>query len=203
MIVAASSSERAEDGWTTELDSMVWARLFDADQKKTPLAARAAASRTLDRLQRRNLICYERSTTGSRQIAVTLLREDGSGSPYERPDGDDASNRFLRLPIAFWIDQFDAGLSLPAVAMLLVLAKERDWSAFPPDKMPDWYGISADTTQRGLKELLQRELVERRERYKKAPLTPTGKTMEYQYSLMKPMRPPRPGAHPNSTGEDT
>ncbi|WP_092978087.1 hypothetical protein [Actinopolyspora lacussalsi] len=196
VVVAASGGERAEDGWTTELDSMVWARLFDTDQHTGPRGARAAAQRILDRLQDRGLIHRARSARGSRQIAVTLLREDGSGKPYDRPDGGDTADRFLRLPVVFWNERFDARLSLPAMTMLLVLLKERRWSAFPPDKMPDWYGISADTTQRGLKELNELGLVERRTRYKEAPLTPTGTTMLHQYALLGEMRPPKPGKRP-------
>ncbi|MEU6602945.1 hypothetical protein [Streptomyces flaveolus] len=41
---------------------------------------------------------------------------------------------------------------------------------------PDWYGWSADTHERGLKKLLDLGLVERRERYEKAPLYPMGVT---------------------------
>lgn len=196
MVVAASGGQRPEDdGRTTELDSLVWARLFDAEQKMSPASARAAAWRTLERLERRRLIRKTRSEPGSRTIRVTLLREDGSGEPYTRPDGEQVADRFLRLPTTFWTRGFDEQVTLPGLAMLLVIAKERPWTAYPPGRMEQWYGFSGDTTQRGLKNLRELGLVERREGYTKAPLSPTGVTLLYQYRLVRTMRPPA-GARP-------
>ncbi|HET6706349.1 hypothetical protein [Amycolatopsis sp.] len=188
-IVGASGGTR-DGAWTTQLDSLVWARLFDAEATATQLAARTAAWRTLDRLEQRGLITKNRTERGARRIEVTLLREDASGEPYTRPDGQDESDRFLRIPTAFWKSDLDAKITLPGLAMLLVVAKEKPWSAYPPDRMEEWYGWSADTTQRGLKALLDHDLVERRETYTPAPLSPTGSTLMYQYRLVKWMRPP-------------
>src|SRR5437016_1203641 len=39
--VAASGAERDGDGWVTEFDSLVWARLLDAEQSATQASARA------------------------------------------------------------------------------------------------------------------------------------------------------------------
>lgn len=196
IIVAASGGER-EDGWTTELDSMVWARLFDAERYATPQAARTAAWRTLGRLEERGLLRRARER-GARKIAVTLLREDGSGDPYTRPDGAEISDRFLRLPTALWKRGLDEQLTLPGLAMLLVIAAEKPWSSFPADRMEQWYGWSADTTQRGVKNLLSLKLIERREAYRKAPLSPTGSTLLYQYRLVGWMRP-KAGARPDGS----
>jgi predicted transcriptional regulator len=188
-IVGASGAQR--DGrWATRLDSLVWARLFDAEATATQLAARTGAWRTLDRLEQRGLITKGRTERGARHIEVTLLREDASGEPYTRPDGNSENDRFLRIPTAFWKGGLDAEITLPGLAMLLVVAKEKPWSSYPPDRMDEWYGWSADTTQRGLKALLDHGLVERREAYLRAPLSPTGSTLIYQYRLVKWMRPP-------------
>ena len=46
MVVAATSASN-EDGWSTTLDSLVWARLLDAEDTATPAGARTAAWRTL------------------------------------------------------------------------------------------------------------------------------------------------------------
>jgi len=83
-------------------------------------------------------------------------------------------------------------------AMLLAVAREKPWSAFPAEKMPKWYGWSGDTTLRGLKKLLDLGLVERREHYRTTPLSPLGSTMSYQYRLVSWMRPK---ARPRPAGE--
>ncbi|WP_208026379.1 hypothetical protein [Streptomyces sp. Tu 3180] len=69
------------------------------------------------------------------------------------------------------------------------MAREKSWSTFPAKKVPAWYGWSADTHERGLKKLLELGLVERREEYKKAPLSPLGVTMAYQYARTAILRP--------------
>lgn len=196
LITVAANSQVNEDGWTTELDSLVWARLFDAHLfTATEQGARTTAWRILNRLADRGLVKLTRAR-GSRKISVTLLREDGSRDPYTRPGITD-KDAYLRLPIAFWTKGYDAKVSLPGLAMLLAIAAEKPWHAFPAERMDEWYGWSADTTLRGLKKLRELDLVERREVFKEAPLTPTGSTSFYQYRLVRWMRPkaqPRPEA---------
>ncbi|MEV3959252.1 hypothetical protein [Streptomyces albogriseolus] len=189
MIVAACSS--GTNGWSTTHDSAVWARMMDIGQTATEQSARTGAWRTLRRLEERRLITCHRSGT---MITVTLLREDGSGQPYDRPRGDTEDNLFLQIPATFWTKGYDEQLDLPALALLLVVAREKNWSAFPAEKAPEWYGWSADTHERGLKKLLDLELVERREHCTKAPLAPMGVTMTYQYQrtpAVRPRKPPR------------
>ncbi|MGW4824286.1 hypothetical protein ACWEP4_36465 [Streptomyces sp. NPDC004227] len=187
MIVAACSN--GTNGWSTEHDSAVWARMMDILETATEQSARTGAWRTLRRLEKRRLIiCHRRGT----KITVTLLREDGSGKPYDRPRGDTEENRFLQIPATFWTKGYDEALDLPALALLLVVAREKNWSTFPSDKAPEWYGWSADTHERGLKKLLELGLVERREEYKKAPLSPLGVTMAYQYQRTTIVRPRKP-----------
>jgi hypothetical protein len=146
VIVAANSAENS-DGWRTTLDSAIWARLFDADLSATSQAARTAAWRTLGRLEDRGLVSRFR-VRGGRKISVTLLREDGSGAPYTRPDGKTVPDRFLRLPRRFWTDGYDARIDVPGLAMLLAIAAERPWSAFPAERMEEWYGWSPDTARK-------------------------------------------------------
>ncbi|MFD5586720.1 hypothetical protein ACFWII_23365 [Streptomyces sp. NPDC127063] len=184
MIVAACSS--GVNGWTTTHDSAVWARMMDIDQTATEQSARTGAWRTLRRLEQRRLITCHRTGT---KITVTLLREDGTGDPYDRPRGDTEENRFLQIPATFWTKGYDEQLDLPALALLLVVAREKNWSSFPAEKAPEWYGWSADTHERGLKKLLALGLVERREHYEKAPLAPMGVTMTYQYQRTAVVRP--------------
>ncbi|MFD4919594.1 hypothetical protein ACFWNR_41130 [Streptomyces virginiae] len=187
MIVAACSS--GASGWSTRHDSAVWARMMDIQETATDQSARTGAWRTLRRLERRKLITCSRSGTS---ITVTLLREDGSGDPYDRPRGDTEENLFLQIPAAFWTKGYDESLDLPGLALLLVVVREKNWSSFPAEKAPDWYGWSADTHERGLKKLLALDLVERREHYTKAPLAPAGVTMAYQYQRTAIVRPRKP-----------
>ncbi|GAA2509639.1 hypothetical protein [Winogradskya humida] len=187
MIVAASSATNEQDTWTTELDSLVWARLFDAHKDAESAAARTAAWRTMTRLKDKGLIDCTR-TKGSRNIAVTLLREDGTRQPYSRPGLAD-KDAYLQLPIGFWAKGHDEKINLPGLAMLLAICAERRWAAFPAEHMPTWYGWSADTTLRGLKNLRELGLVEQRERYKRAELTAPGSTMFYEYRHVRAMRP--------------
>ncbi|MFD8431402.1 hypothetical protein ACFV1R_27790 [Streptomyces coelicoflavus] len=184
LIVAACSS--GTDGWSTKHDSAVWARMLDIDQTATEQSARTGAWRTLRRLQDRNLITCTRSGT---LITVTLLREDGSGAPYDRPLGQSEQDLYLQIPSTFWTKGYDEQADLPALALLLVVLREKNWSKFPAEKAPDWYGWSADTHERGLKKLLDLQLIERREQYSKAPLAPAGVTMAYQYQRAAAMRP--------------
>jgi hypothetical protein len=188
LIALGATSAENTDGWTTTHESIVWARLFDADKYANPQSARTAAWRTLLRLQDRGLITCKR-VPGSKKISVTLLCEDGSGSPYTRPDGKLPEDRFINLPRRLWTKGYDEKLKMPGLAMLLTIAREKPWSSFPADRADEWYGWSADTTLRGLKELVDLGLVERRENYRKTPLSPTGYTLSYQYRLVPWMRP--------------
>lgn len=184
MIVAACSN--GDSGWSTTHDSAVWARMMDIEQTATEQSARTGAWRTLRRLEQRRLITCHRTGT---KITVTLLREDGSGQPYDRPSGKTEEDRFLQIPATFWTKGYDELLDLPALALLLAVAREKNWSAFPAEKAPEWYGWSADTHERGLKKLLALGLVERRDHYKKAPLAPMGVTITYQYQRTAVVRP--------------
>jgi hypothetical protein len=199
LIIVAATSASNEDGWSTTLDSLVWARLLDAEDTATPAGARTAAWRTLGRLQDRQLIRRARSPRSNREIAVTLLREDGSGDPYTHPaDGaaKDPADWYFRLPASFWAKGIDAELTMPGLAMLLTVAREKPWSAFPAERMPEWYGWSADTTERGLRELVDLGLTERREAYRRTPLSPVGYTITNQYRLKSWLRP-KAGARPD------
>jgi hypothetical protein len=186
LMVVASCSNINEDGWTTTLDSMVWARLFDAHVGVTPQSARTGAWRTLLRLQERKLLTCTRKR-GSSNISVTLLREDGSGEPYVRPDGIAVEDRFFSIPNAFWTEGFAEKLDTPGLVMLLTVAHGKAWSSYPAKRVKDWYGWSEDTTERGLQQARDLGLVKRRETYEKKPLAPVPIVLIYQYRVAGPM----------------
>lgn len=192
IVLACCSAPNAKTGvYDTTHDSAVWARLLDTNVAATEQAARTAAWRTLQRLQNRGLIrCTRRP--GSTMISVALLREDGSGKEYTRPNGRTAADRFVNIPNAFWTRGYDEQIDVPGLAMLLTIAREKPWSSFNADKAPEWYGWSPDTHLRGLQKLLDLKLTERRATFRKTPLSPTGTTLIYQYRLVSWMRARRP-----------
>jgi hypothetical protein len=149
-----------------------------------PASAASAVSKILTRLEQRTLITRQRHGR-QRKIRVTLLREDGSGQPYTRP-GKDNPDRFLRLPHSFWRDGWHERLDLPATAMLLVALHEKNNFELPAERVPEWYGWSADTAERGLATLEHHGLITRTTRLKKTPLSPTGQTKVNRYLLREP-----------------
>lgn len=116
---------------------------------------------------------------------MTLLRPDGTGLEYTRP-GRGNSDRFLKLDHAYWTAGYSNTLDLPALAMLLVALHEKPAFVLPTARMPDWYGWSADTAERGIRRLVSLELLEVSKRLRKAPLSPTGLTQSNVYRLAAP-----------------
>ena len=114
---------------------------------------------------------------------ITLLREDGSGEPYVLPAT--AGDTYLQLPVAYWLDenQWCKKLKLPAKAMLLVALSLPPPFVLPVEKAPQWYGISADTAQRGLASLVQHGVLKVARTPKRAPLAPAGFTYDSRYTL--------------------
>jgi hypothetical protein len=184
LLLGITSSGDSQDGWSTTLPIGVWARAFGTTREATPASAASAVSKVLTRLEQRNLITRQRRGR-ERKIRVTLLREDATGLPYTRP-GKGNSDRFLRLPHAFWRDGWYERLDLPATAMLLVALHEKNNFQLPAERVPDWYGWSADTAERGLATLEQFGLLTHTTRLKKAPLSPSGLTKVNQYLLHEP-----------------
>ena len=181
-----------KEPWDVKRHSQVWARALNLGGSSS---SREAVSKAWRRLKELNLIESGRSR---RLSVVTILREDGSGEPYEYPDPTREEDRYLRLPFAFWLDDWYNTLELPALAMLLVLLAEKDDVVLPIDRVPKWYGISRATAQRGLEELREKGLAEIRVEQRREPLSPLGYTFERHYRAAGPFaRSSRPA--PGST----
>lgn len=163
------------------LPAGVWVRALTAPKGLTWSAS--TLSRAWKDLEDLGLIDRHRE---DRLLRVTPRREDGVG-PYDPPGGrKDRWNAYFALPDAFWDNEWFARLSLPALAMMLVVAKETNaktemWLTYP--KAEPWYGLKPQTAQKGLKELESWNLVHRRKEVIKAPLSPTGTTVRMWYSL--------------------
>lgn len=163
------------------LEGSVWIRALTA--KGAPTWSASTLSRAWADLIELGLVRKERE---NRLIRVVPRREDG-GADYEAPGGRrDRWNAYFTLPDAFWNDEVFAKLTLPALVMLLVIAKETSrqksvW--FTYDGAEEWYGIKPKSAQNGLDELRELGLVKRTVEAIQAPLAPTGKSVHMHYAL--------------------
>jgi hypothetical protein len=166
--------------WNCDYPAVTWVRVLGLGNNATPTSARGAVSKVMRRLEDRNLVKRGRS---GRRASVTLLREDGSGEPYEHPyraGGD----RWLQLPYAYWLEGHFLTLSLPAKAMLLVALSLPDGFYLPSERADDWYGISPDSADRGLRELRTAALLDTDRKWVKNQRSDTGWTEHWTYTLI-------------------
>ncbi len=180
-----SSGGADDDDWSYSLHLQVWARALDTVATADGPSATSAATKILSRLVDRQLIEWHR-TGRERKVTVTLLSADGTGRPYARPKGGSSGDRFVRLSHRFWIDRWDQRLTLPAIAMLLLALHEKPGFTLPTEKVPDWYGWSADTAERGLSELEDHGLVRISNEAYTNPLSPTGLSSRNVYTVLPP-----------------
>ncbi|MFE6965655.1 hypothetical protein ACFVAJ_11090 [Agromyces sp. NPDC057679] len=167
------------------LEGAVWIRALTA--KGGPTWSSSTLSRAWAELEQLGLV-----TKGKREkrlIRPVPRREDG-GADYEMPGGrQDRWNAYFSLPDEFWNEELFAKLSLPALVMLLVVAKETNkkdevWLTY--DNVDEWYGIKPKSAQKGLTELQALGILSRRAEVVKAPLASHGRTVRMWYSLVGP-----------------
>lgn len=169
----------SSDPWDVTRDARVWGRALghhtDADHGTSIVSK---AWRRLDETY--GLVQRERS---GRLARITALEEDGHRSAYTYP-----VSRYLKLPFAYWTAEqaWHRTLSLPAKAMLLVSLSLKANFVLPAEKVHDWYGISGDTADRGLRELQKLDLLSRRFRTVDNWTSPTGRMTIYTFRLKQP-----------------
>lgn len=163
------------------LEGKVWIRALTA--KGAPTWSASTLSRAWADLIELGLVEKQRE---NRLVRVAPRREDG-GDVYDAPGGRrDRMNAYFSLPDAFWNEEIFAKLSLPALVMLLVIAKETSRQSsvwFTYDSAEEWYGIKPKTAQNGLDQLRRLKLVKRTIEEVDAPLAPNGKTVHMHYAL--------------------
>lgn len=181
--------------WDVTRDSRVWARALgiqgDID------SGVAAVSRTWHRLDKTySLIGRDRR---GRLAKITALREDGLGKPYSYPKGTSRGERYFKIPYEYWTAEQRWYRTLPfrAKAMLLVSLSLPAGFVLPTERVPAWYGISADSADRGLRELDRAGLLRRELKIKKAPQAPLGIAQEYHHTLLRPFIQRRTAARVN------
>lgn len=169
----------ALDRRSKPLEAVVWARALSPDPPSPPWAA-SAMSRVWTTLEGapHQLVTRERK---ARLVKLSPRQENGR-SPYTRPRPDEstrASEKFFILPDAFWLDGWYQRLSMPGVAVLLILlagTTGRDEARLSPEHAHEWYGIAEKTMRNGLEELRREGLVTERREWVTEPLSPIGKT---------------------------
>jgi hypothetical protein len=189
----------SSEPWTSRpLQSGVWARAHGVHTDSDGGAA--VVSKTWKRLDTKYRL-VERGRSG-RISVFTALREDGSGQVYTSPDGKSRDERFFTLPFEYWTAEQSWYRSLPlhAKAVLIIGSTLKPDFILPTGRAKDWYGISTETAQRGLRHLQEVGLIHRRTHLRPTPLGPTMMTQEYHYTLHPPFgRQPKATARPALT----
>lgn len=164
--------------WDVGLPAGAWARALDMPQT---VSSETTISKNWTWLETRQLI---RSDRHKRLRRVYLLREDGSGRDYRRPDG--RQRGFFHLPFSYFMGRWHKHLKLPGKVVLLIALSRDPEFILPAEHASGWYGISADTLQRGLDELRSANLLSVRTSLRKAPAARYGVTQDYHYRLKEP-----------------
>lgn len=172
------------DPWDVTRGAQVWARTLGLHRDGD--AGVAAVSKTWRRLEENHALI--RRARRGRLAKITALREDGLGKAYTYPTGGKRDERYFKLPYAYWTaeQRWYRILSFRAKAMLLVSLSLPAGFVLPTDRVPDWYGISSDSADRGLRELDKAGLLRRELKVKKAPQAPLGIAREYHHTLLPP-----------------
>jgi hypothetical protein len=173
LLLVAWSSGRDENGlYGVRRPAALWARAlgFSDDSR-----GRQQVSRNWKLLSELKLVHTE---TKARQVRASLLLEDGSGSAYRPP-----ASAYLGLPFAYWRNGWHEQLDLPAKAMLLIFLTLPPKSPLPFNRVPEWYGISKATAERGTRTLRRSDLLEAVHEPIKMPLAPKGYSVRNVYTL--------------------
>lgn len=169
---------------TEPLAAAVWIRALTPPKGGGLTWSASTLSRAWLDLEEMGLL--EKRERKGRASLVVPRREDGNAA-YDAPGGrTDRWNTYFALPDAFWNDDVFARLTLPGLAMLLIVAKETSAKKemyLPYAKAPEWYGLSPKSAQNGLANLDEHGLLHKREETIVAPLSPTGSTTRVWYSL--------------------
>ena len=165
------------------LAASLWCRTISLSNSQS---SRSTVSKAFRRLEDLRLLARSRDRSRSK---VTLLDESGDGAPYVHPAS--VKQVYLKLPHQYWTEEWHMKLGLRAKAMLMIALSLDDEFFLPIEKVPDWYGISADTANRGLLDLQNAGLLDVEKRTKKAPLAPEGIAQDFHYTLQPPFGPRR------------
>lgn len=168
--------------WDYAMPAASWARALD---RANP-SAEATVSRSWSWLKDHQLVSTMRE---GRTLRVWLLEEDGSGEKYTR------SKDFFYLPLAFFEEAWHTKLELPGTVVLLIAlerSRYKPWFELRTEPASEWFGISADTLQRGIDELQDNSLLRVEPRKVRVPKARTGFAIVNSYALLGSFRTPQP-----------
>jgi hypothetical protein len=168
----------AAEPWDVRQPAMSWARMLTMPQT---VSSETTVGRNWTWLEQQKLVRTERDR---RIRKVFLLLEDGSGQPFERATGQ--ARGYFKLPYEYFTQRWHLELKLAGKATLLICLAQAPTFTLPTERAAGWYGLSADTLQRGLDELRDLGLLKVWSRAKKAPRTRYGFTMENHYAMQGP-----------------
>ncbi|WP_448812137.1 hypothetical protein [Agromyces bauzanensis] len=159
-------------------DAKIWARALGLDEGvgdpnkpgSDMKAAKSHLSKSIAKLKKLNLIAAERE---DRRYAYELLDESGSGEAYSRPRTR-SEGTWFPLPNEYFVDGIFRKLKLPGKAMLLIALSSKPGFTLPQERVPEWYGISRSTAQRGYDELVKAGILDYTVTYRVEPDSPTG-----------------------------
>ena len=151
---------------STSRPARFWAELLGLDD---PSGAGARAIRSTWReLEARGFVQIEPPSRSDLAPSVSPLREDGSGSVYAIPTGEDGDT-YRRVPQAAWRRLFWEDITGPGLAMYLIAIRTAEQArtlenlVFPRTYIREEYGLGDSTIRAGLQNLtilgvLDREL---------------------------------------------
>jgi hypothetical protein len=133
----------------------------------------------------KSLVVKGRGRKGRLRVAPRL--QDASGD-YTFPDGTKNWEQvYFTLPDRFWLNEGFARLDLPALAVLLIVAKETNKNSevrMTQEQMAEWYGISRPTVAKALKQLRELGILNERVEWIPAKLSKIRTTQAFHYSLL-------------------
>ena len=167
------------------LPAAVWARALSTDRGRQWTPTHVSAAWT--DLESRGLVSRRRLARG---VLIEPRREDGKAA-YTKPglSKSDRLETYFVLPPEFWTEEWFERLTMPGLAMLLIIAgetsdKEEVW--LTNEDAASWYGLSARSVESGIEDLRACGLLEERVEWIKAPLSAVGSTKRHWYRLTGP-----------------
>lgn len=166
------------------LEAAVWVRGLTTAKGLTWSAS--TLSRAWTDLEEAGLIVRRRV---GRNVLIEPRREDGAAEYTVPMKERDRWNTYFVVPDTFWLDETFATLTFPGLAILLIIASQTSKNSectLPYDRAKEWYGLSAKSVQKGIKDLEKHDLIHKRAEMFTAALSPTGVSVRMHYSLTGP-----------------
>lgn len=170
----------------TPLEAHVWMNLLHSrtGNGRSLVWSESTLSRTWKYLAENGFV---QKMPGRKGRLMVQPRLENASGPYTFPEGGkDWNEVYFTLPDRFWLEQDFAKLTLPGLALLLVIAKETNKTSevrITQDQLAAWYGFSRGTVVKGLDDLRRLNILSEREVWIPAKLSKIRTTRTTYYSL--------------------